>query len=38
MEYENECYICGHMWYSDAEDDPCPMCGELDDVGAYPIK
>ena len=33
MVYENNCYECGHMWISNCGDEPCPKCGETDNVG-----
>lgn len=32
-EFANECYECGYKWTSDDLDDPCPECGEMDNIG-----
>ncbi len=31
--YENECYECGHKWYSKYYNEPCPKCNESDNIG-----
>lgn len=33
MEFTGECYECGHMWFTDDHDEPCPVCGEEDNIG-----
>ena len=31
-EYQNECENCGHTWYDNDGDNPCPKCGEPEDI------
>lgn len=37
MKYQNECYNCGNTWDDDYDDNPCPVCGEIEDVGVEVI-
>lgn len=30
--YESRCLICDHFWTSSTCTDPCPNCGETDDI------
>ncbi|KKN77461.1 hypothetical protein LCGC14_0360200 [marine sediment metagenome] len=31
--YTNECYECGHEWYSETEKENCPECSEEENIG-----
>ena len=30
--YESRCLICDHIWITESCTEPCPICGELNDV------
>ncbi len=38
LEYENTCYECGFVWQSEADDDPCPVCDEMENIGTDYIE
>lgn len=30
--YECRCLVCDHTWVEERDTEPCPECGEYDDV------
>ena len=38
MDYDLECYVCGHEWVSDDESENCPECAEDELIGVDIIE